>query len=747
MEDPQFAGTNCPFLFRAKENRFACRWTRHQTCSPRTNPPTRTKNFKLPKITIDSNSSNRATQGTDERRTLAFDSSAESQGEESVPRRRSNSKNCREDAKASSTRHPPKSSRSSTSQTKDKTDAKASPTRHSPRSSTRPSHQKRGSSSSRSGERSTSRSASRSRFTRETRIYVSNSEVTSLTYSSSSDGEETLSKLKHLLKPPKFDGQTSFETFWAQFTNCAEHNMWSKPQKSVYLKSSLDNDVANILWDYDKDEISSLSGLTRILKNRYGGKSFTEKHRIELRNRRRRPDESISNLHVDIRRLAALAFPNVKRKARESIACDHFLDALDNPDLALKIRERQPSSLDSALRIALQLEVWTTDTNRLKDATKSDRSEPRRIREISNPAEPVEPSNETFQKEMERRFAELESRITQSHSYGNRPRGGYGPYRNGNSNPNSNPNFGRDQNSNYYPNTNSNSNPNSNANSNQYQCQSSTSNSNQYPCQSSGANSNRTCFRCGAATHWSRECPLAGTDLRAPSDDSRRPPPLQPQRNVRPMKYGSNGPNKACIWIKYKQYHLSALLDTGSDVTIAGEDVAEKMGWRIVEHRIKQVRVANNEPMCISGAVYADLTVGSRTVKSEILITPNRKGLILGIDWLRQQGYFQWDFDKGQIRLGEEDWMELCQEKRSICRIRPILSDLNEESDSTLESNFQSFRETAQEIPFNVSTIVRGSNYLPVSNENEFLPPVLKKFEKLPLPVQRKLDKDCACSA
>jgi len=75
----------------------------------------------------------------------------------------------------------------------------------------------------------------------------------------------------------------------------------------------------------------------------------------------------------------------------------------------LKIRERQPSNLDSALRIALQLEVWTTDTNRLKDATKSDRSEPRRIREISIPAKPVEPWNETFQKEMERRFAELES--------------------------------------------------------------------------------------------------------------------------------------------------------------------------------------------------------------------------------------------------------------------------------------------------------------------------------------------------
>jgi len=40
--------------------------------------------------------------------------------------------------------------------------------------------------------------------------------------------------------------------------------MWNKAQKLVYLKSSLDKDVANILWDYDKEEISSLSGLTSI---------------------------------------------------------------------------------------------------------------------------------------------------------------------------------------------------------------------------------------------------------------------------------------------------------------------------------------------------------------------------------------------------------------------------------------------------------------------------------------------------
>ena len=181
---------------------------------------------------------------------------------------------------------------------------------------------------------------------------------------------------------------------------------------------------------------------------------------------------------MDIRRLAALALPDVERKARESIACNHFLDALADPELALKIREWQPSTLDSALRIALQLEVWTTDTNRLKEATKPDRSDPRRVREISKPAEP---SNETFQKEMERRFAELESQIAPSNSYGNRPQGGYGPNGYGNSSRYANPNSNWYANSNYQSNANLNSNSNSNANSSQYPSRSSNANLNQYP--------------------------------------------------------------------------------------------------------------------------------------------------------------------------------------------------------------------------------------------------------------------------
>jgi len=54
----------------------------------------------------------------------------------------------------------------------------------------------------------------------------------------------------------------------------------------------------------------------------------------------------------------ALAYPILQRDARESIACDCFLDALDDPDLALKIREKAPADLDEELTTAMRLEAW-----------------------------------------------------------------------------------------------------------------------------------------------------------------------------------------------------------------------------------------------------------------------------------------------------------------------------------------------------------------------------------------------------
>jgi len=46
-----------------------------------------------------------------------------------------------------------------------------------------------------------------------------------------------------------------------------------------------------------------------------------------------------------------LVYPKLTADAREEIACDHFTNALNDAEFALKVKERAPMSLDEALPI------------------------------------------------------------------------------------------------------------------------------------------------------------------------------------------------------------------------------------------------------------------------------------------------------------------------------------------------------------------------------------------------------------
>ena len=83
-----------------------------------------------------------------------------------------------------------------------------------------------------------------------------------------------------------------------------------------------------------------------MLMERFGRTNQTGKYRLEVRNRRRKTGKPLQSVHSDIRRLVALAFPELDHRARETIACDYFIDALADPDVALKVRERSPANLD-----------------------------------------------------------------------------------------------------------------------------------------------------------------------------------------------------------------------------------------------------------------------------------------------------------------------------------------------------------------------------------------------------------------
>jgi len=68
------------------------------------------------------------------------------------------------------------------------------------------------------------------------------------------------------------------------------------------------------------------------------------------------------------------------------LSCDHFIDALADKDLILKIRERRPRDLDTALQIALELEVWAQDSERFaQDTGRAPQSDAKKVREFTDP--------------------------------------------------------------------------------------------------------------------------------------------------------------------------------------------------------------------------------------------------------------------------------------------------------------------------------------------------------------------------
>jgi len=83
----------------------------------------------------------------------------------------------------------------------------------------------------------------------------------------------------------------------AQFQNCALYNKWTKEEQLVYLRSSLEKDAGQVLWDYSAETTASLSKKMKVSKERFGEAHQSDKCRFELKSRRRRPNETLRSLN------------------------------------------------------------------------------------------------------------------------------------------------------------------------------------------------------------------------------------------------------------------------------------------------------------------------------------------------------------------------------------------------------------------------------------------------------------------
>ena len=141
----------------------------------------------------------------------------------------------------------------------------------------------------------------------------------------------------------------------ATFNIAAKFNDWNEKEKLAFLRTSLSGIAVQLLWDADD---LTFDQLVTKLKDRFGAVGIEERYQTELRCRRRREGESIRELAQDIRRLMSLAYPgDGDSRIGQHIARDAFLAALGDPDLQLRVRDKDPHTLEEAVKFALRREI------------------------------------------------------------------------------------------------------------------------------------------------------------------------------------------------------------------------------------------------------------------------------------------------------------------------------------------------------------------------------------------------------
>ena len=165
-------------------------------------------------------------------------------------------------------------------------------------------------------------------------------------------------KEKRDMKLEKFDGSVRVESFLAKFEICARHNRWREADRMDNLQCALTGDAAQILWDMGAEGVKTSSDLIRQLQTRYGSANQTALYRTQLKFRKRQKGETLADLVSDVRRLIVLAYPGPSSSMKEAFACEAFLEALNDRDMALKIREKEPPTLEEAYQFAMRLEAY-----------------------------------------------------------------------------------------------------------------------------------------------------------------------------------------------------------------------------------------------------------------------------------------------------------------------------------------------------------------------------------------------------
>lgn len=169
----------------------------------------------------------------------------------------------------------------------------------------------------------------------------------------------SVNRSSDFIKVAVYDGKSSFKDYLGQFELASFANKWDKQTSAIKLACSLRGGAAAFLSDLTPGMKHDYDRLVKALTDRFEPENQCELYKAQIKQRIRKRDEPLTELAQDIKRLTRMAYPSAFLELRDTLSKDCFIEALNDAELELFICQKEPETLDDAVRIALKYEAFS----------------------------------------------------------------------------------------------------------------------------------------------------------------------------------------------------------------------------------------------------------------------------------------------------------------------------------------------------------------------------------------------------
>ncbi len=166
---------------------------------------------------------------------------------------------------------------------------------------------------------------------------------------------------KHKLA--EYNGKVAWEAYVTQFEMLASAQGWSEAEKELQFATALRGPAVEVSGHLPPAQCACYGSVAEALRRRFGHYHQTEVYRARLKKRTRERGETLSQLAQDVEALVRRSYPAPPEEMIVVLARDSFIDAVDDQQLQIYVKQAHPGDLQVALARALEIEAFLKTTS------------------------------------------------------------------------------------------------------------------------------------------------------------------------------------------------------------------------------------------------------------------------------------------------------------------------------------------------------------------------------------------------